>query len=88
MYMNESFSLLEYFKTQIIICHLKIENNFIFYHDNDPQHTAINVHLRCLYNCLQVLKIPPQSRDLNSIKQIWSELRIREQKHKIKTKSE
>jgi len=49
---------------------LGIGNNFIFNHDNDPKHTALNVRLWCLYNCLQVLKTPPQSPDLNAIEHI------------------
>ena len=65
-----------------------IGNNFIFYHDNNPKHTALNVCLCYLYNCPQVLKTPPQSPDLNPINQIWRELEVRVQKHDIKTKSE
>ena len=52
-------------------------NNFIFHHDNDPKHTAFNVHLCCLYDCPQVLNTPLQSPDLNPIVQIWKELVVR-----------
>ncbi|GBM56340.1 hypothetical protein AVEN_200426-1 [Araneus ventricosus] len=41
---------------------LGIGNNFVFLnHDNDPNHTALNVCLCCLHNCPQNLKTPPQS---------------------------
>ena len=49
---------------------LSIVNIFIFYYDNDPKHTAINVRLWCFYNCPQVLKTPPRSPNLNPIEQI------------------
>ncbi|GBO00067.1 Transposable element Tc1 transposase [Araneus ventricosus] len=56
---------------------LGIGNNFVFYQDNDPKHTALNVRLWCLYNCSQNLKTPPQSQDLNPIEHIWRELEVR-----------
>ncbi|GFU03159.1 transposable element Tc1 transposase [Trichonephila clavipes] len=46
---------------------LGIRDDFIFYQDNDPKLTALNVRLWCLYNCPQVMKTPPQSPDLNPI---------------------
>ncbi|GBL80825.1 Transposable element Tc1 transposase [Araneus ventricosus] len=49
---------------------LGIGNNF-FYQDNDPKYTPLNVCLWCLYNCLQNLKTPPQSPDLNPIEESW-----------------
>ena len=66
---------------------LGIGNNFIFYHDNDPKHTA-QCSPVCLDNCPQVSEMPPQSPDLNPIEQIWRELVVRVRKHDIKTKSE
>ncbi|GBM87928.1 hypothetical protein AVEN_186028-1 [Araneus ventricosus] len=53
---------------------LGIGNNFVYYQDNDPKHTALNVRLWCLYNCPQNLKTPPQSPYLNPIEHIWREL--------------
>ncbi|GBO15677.1 hypothetical protein AVEN_202912-1 [Araneus ventricosus] len=38
---------------------LGIGNNFVFYQDNDPKNTALNIRLRCLYNCPQNLKTQP-----------------------------
>ncbi|GBN99094.1 Transposable element Tc1 transposase [Araneus ventricosus] len=56
---------------------LGIGNNFVFYQDNDPKHTALNVRLWCLYNCPQNLQTPPQSPYLNPIEHIWRELEVR-----------
>ncbi|GBO36297.1 hypothetical protein AVEN_92171-1, partial [Araneus ventricosus] len=57
--------------------------------DNNPKHRALNVRLRCLYNCPQNLKTPPQLPDLNPIEHIWRELGVRVRKHHdIKMKSE
>ncbi|GBM91035.1 Transposable element Tc1 transposase [Araneus ventricosus] len=66
---------------------LGIGNNFVFYQDNDPKHTALNVRLWCLYNCPQNLKTPPQSPNLNTIEHIWRELEVRVRKRDIETKS-
>ena len=65
---------------------LGILNNFVYYQDNDPKHTATNVRLWCLYNCPQTLKTPPQSPDLNPIEHIWKELEVRIRSHHIKSK--
>ncbi|GBM70546.1 Transposable element Tc1 transposase [Araneus ventricosus] len=67
---------------------LGIRNNFVFYQNNDPKHTALNVHLWCLYNCPQNLKTPSQLPDLNPIEHICRELEVRVRKHDSKTKSE
>lgn len=66
---------------------LDIGNNFVFYQDNDPKHTALNVCLWCLYNCPQVLKTPPKSLDLNPIEHIWRELEVPVRKYDIHRKS-
>ncbi|GBM75485.1 hypothetical protein AVEN_54083-1 [Araneus ventricosus] len=66
---------------------LGIGNNFVFYQDNDPKYTALNIRLWYLYNCPQNLK-KPESPDLNPIEHILRELEVRVLKHDIKTKSE
>lgn len=43
---------------------LRIQDNFIFYQDNDPKHTALNSRLWLLYNCPKVLQTPPNHRTL------------------------
>ena len=62
-------------------------NNFIFYHENDSKHTALNVRLWCINNYPQVLKTPSQSPDLNPVEQIWRKLVVRVRKHDIGMKS-
>ncbi|GBM87229.1 Transposable element Tc1 transposase [Araneus ventricosus] len=66
---------------------LGIGNNFVFYQDNDPKHTTVNVHLWFLYNCPPNLKTPPQSPYLNPIEHTWRELEVRARKHDIKRKA-
>ena len=39
--------------------------------DNDPKHTAYKVKEWLLYNVPKQLKTPPQSPDMNPIKNLW-----------------
>lgn len=65
-----------------------LHNDFKFYQDNDPKHTALNVRLWLLYNCPEIIKTPPQSPDLNPIENIWQELESRIRKHTISSKQQ
>lgn len=44
---------------------LGIENDYVFYQDNDPKHKAWNTKQWLLYNCPKVVETPAQSPDLN-----------------------
>jgi transposase len=40
----------------------------------------------CLYNCPSVIKIPPQSPDLNAIENLWAKLETEIRNHSISDK--
>ena len=67
---------------------LILYNDFKFYQDNDPKHTALNARLWLLYNCNEIIKTPPRFPDLNPIENIWQELESRIRKHTISSKQQ
>ncbi|KAF7687104.1 Transposable element Tcb1 transposase [Cucumispora dikerogammari] len=52
-------------------------SNFIFQQDNAPAHTARHTASWFRKNSVNVLNWPAQSPDLNSIKNIWSLLKLK-----------
>ena len=72
---------------KLSIQNLSNGNSFIFYHGNNPKHMALNVCNVRLYNCPQVLKMPPQLADLNPREKIWRKQKVKIQNCDIKMKS-
>ncbi|GBM27501.1 Transposable element Tcb2 transposase [Araneus ventricosus] len=66
---------------------LGIDGNFIFQHNNDPEHSACNVKMWCIFHCKQQLQTPPQSLDNNVIENLWATLETAVLKQKIKNKA-
>ncbi|GBN38364.1 hypothetical protein AVEN_220974-1 [Araneus ventricosus] len=58
------------------------------YQDNDLKHNAHICRLWSLYHCLQAIRTPAQSPDLNPIENIWDHLNNRIRKFKISSKNE
>ncbi|GBO34693.1 hypothetical protein AVEN_175958-1 [Araneus ventricosus] len=62
--------------------------HYKFYQDNDPKHNAHICRLWALYHCIQVIRTPTQSPNLNPIENIWGHLNNRIRKFKISSKNE
>ena len=67
---------------------LGIENNFVFYQDNDPKHSSYLIREWCLYNCPKTIKPPAQSPDINVIENLWNKLEKEVRKHEISNKED